>query len=414
MRILVHDFGAYAFSIQLSRELARRGHTVRYVYLDEAGSVRGDVRLRPSDPADFSSVGLVDVDPRRRHSFVRRLLHDARYSAQISDEVRAFQPDVVLSADCPLLSQWSIQKACREVGASFSFWLQDLFGEALNAVLSRKNDLVGTIVSTPFRILEHRLLRASDHVLAIAPAFVDYVISAGVAKQNVHLLPNWAPMKPIPATEERWGKEFGLPEGKRVLYSGTLGLKHDPMVLVESAKALADSNGHVVVISEGVGRQFLEQAKAEGGLDNLYLLDFQPERDLSRVFASANILIAILNSDASVFSIPSKVLAYMPMARPIVAVMPASNFAAHRLLESGGGLVVDPTDREEVSKAILQLIQDPATCDSMGAKARQFAEHAFSISRITDELEQMCDVIDITDAEIDLTPVARVNGAVRQ
>ena len=64
----------------------------------------------------------------------------------------------------------------------------------------------------------------------------------------------------------------------------------------------------------------------------LMLLPFQPYEVLPEVLASADVLIAILEPDAGVFSVPSKVLSYHCAGRPILAAIPAENLAA-RIIE---------------------------------------------------------------------------------
>ena len=68
---------------------------------------------------------------------------------------------------------------------------------------------------------------------------------------------NWAPVDELPARprENEWARRHGL-DGKPVLlYSGTLGLKHDPGLLHRLAEALPEVA--VVVASEGLGADWL-------------------------------------------------------------------------------------------------------------------------------------------------------------
>lgn len=403
MRILIHDFGAYPFSIELSRELAKRGHTVRYVYLDESNSVRGDVQQNPADPANYSIVGLADVDPGRRCSFSRRLIHDLCYSRQLVDETRLFAPEVVLSADCPLVSQRALQRLCAESGARFIYWLQDLFGEALEAVVGRQSSVAGSMVSAPFKILEKSLLRRSDEVLAISPSFADYVSNVRSDQGHVHLLPNWAPLTAPSPIKSTWGTTLGLPAGPRMLYAGTLGLKHNPDVLLNIAVSLQDLErpGHLVVVSEGDGREYLETAKDSHGIENLYLVDYQPASALDEMLNSANVLLAILTADSSRFSIPSKILTYLNAGKPVLGVLPPENYSAQILELSGAGKVIAPDNTTQTITAAQQLLSDGRLCNEMGINARLFAERMFGISPIADRIEQICDLIDVT-GEIDL------------
>ena len=55
------------------------------------------------------------------------------------------------------------------------------------------------------------------------------------------------------------------------------------------------------------------------------------------MLASATVLIGILEEDAGVFSVPSKVLSYLCAGRPIVLCAPAENLASRTLLEAEAG-----------------------------------------------------------------------------
>ena len=80
---------------------------------------------------------------------------------------------------------------------------------------------------------------------------------------------------------------------------------------MDIALALRDQDQvRIVVVSEGLGAKFLKKKREEFKLDNLIILDFQPFESVPEVMGTADILIAILDKDAGVFSVPSKVLTY--------------------------------------------------------------------------------------------------------
>ena len=187
---------------------------------------------------------------------------------------------------------------------------------------------------------------------------------------------------------------MGLGDHPVVLYSGTLGLKHDPSILAVVSERLRVSHpeARVVVISEGKGRDWLEAWKDErstgttgatgrtsaadrtagagvvGGedVDNLVLLDFQPYSDLPAVLGSADVLVAVLEPDASRFSVPSKVLTYLCAGRAIVGVLPPENAVAEILTSHGAGLVVG---RDEVAGEVERLLDDPSGARRWGVRA---------------------------------------------
>ena len=109
---------------------------------------------------------------------------------------------------------------------------------------------------------------------------------------------------------------------------------------------------------------------------------------LPDVMGSADVLVAILEPDAGVFSVPSKVLSYLCASRPVLLAVPKENLAAKIVAESGAGLVVEPTDIAGFCAAAQQLIRFSTDLREQSAKAaRQYAETHFDIRNIGDQFE---------------------------
>ncbi len=142
------------------------------------------------------------------------------------------------------------------------------------------------------------------------------------------------------------------------------------------------------MISEGKGRDWLEEWKRDRGAaaDNLVLLDFQPYADLPAVMGSADVLMAVLEPDASRFSVPSKVLTYLCAGRAIVGVLPPDNSVAEILLANGAGLVVR---RDDAASEVARLLNDEACRKAMGRAGRRYAERAFSPETAADRFEEV-------------------------
>ena len=120
----------------------------------------------------------------------------------------------------------------------------------------------------------------------------------------------------------------------------------------------------------GVGRR---------NVPGLMLLDYQPYEQLPDMLASADVLVVVLENDASRYSVPSKVLNYFCAGRPVLGLMPTDNAVAHMIESAQAGLVVDPTDGAAASAALNGLLSDP-TAQQMGAAARRYAETTFDVS----------------------------------
>lgn len=182
---------------------------------------------------------------------------------------------------------------------------------------------------------------------------------------------------------------MGLSSTPVVLYSGTLGLKHDPSILAMVAEHLntARPEARVVVISEGKGRDWLEEWKRDRGAENLILLDYQPYPDLPEVMGSADLLMAILEPDASKYSVPSKVLSYLCAGRAIVGFLPGDNSIAEILEGNQAGVVVNPAERDKIGPTVAELINDGERRGRMGGAGRHYAESVFSPDTAADRFE---------------------------
>ena len=59
MKIIVHDFSGHAFTAQLARALAVRGHDVLYASFGGFQTPKGKTTRREGDPASFRARELV-------------------------------------------------------------------------------------------------------------------------------------------------------------------------------------------------------------------------------------------------------------------------------------------------------------------------------------------------------------------
>ena len=145
----------------------------------------------------------------------------------------------------------------------------------------------------------------------------------------------------------------------------------------------------VVVLSEGLGADWLAESVARDGLANLMLLPFQPYDALPSVLASADVVLTILEPKAGIFSVPSKVLTYHCAGRPLLAAVPHENLAARIIERNGSGIVVSPTDPNGFVQAAETLLADDELRRRMSAAARRYAEQTFDIARIGDAFESI-------------------------
>jgi colanic acid biosynthesis glycosyl transferase WcaI len=389
MRVVVHDYVGYAFPAQLARALAGRGHDVLFLHCGSFVAGKGLVERRDGDPAtlEFDSVSLAGSFA--KYDVRQRIAHERETGSELARRIRDFRADVVLSSNTPLIVQRALLRTTHAHGGRFVFWQQDVISAAARRVLGHRSRLAGAAGERTVAVLERRLLRASDAVVVISDDFVPLLRRWGVDAERITVIENWAPLDELPvlSRDNPWAREHALVDRFVFLYSGTLGFKHDPSLLLELARRATGDESVVAVVSEGPGSDWL--AREGAGEPGLLLLPYQPYERLPEVLGSADVLLALLEPDAGSFSVPSKVLTYLCAARPLLASVSEDNLAARVVERSGGGIVVPPQDRGALLAAATALHADPSRRAELGRSARAYAETTFDLARIADRFEQV-------------------------
>jgi glycosyltransferase involved in cell wall biosynthesis len=390
VRILLHDYSGHAFLVQLARRLARDGNEVLHLHFPGFQTPKGALARRPDDPPGFETRGIALDRPFAKYDFVRRALQERAYARRLAAAIAAWRPEIVFSANSPLDPQWAAAKAARALGAPFVFWVQDVYSQAIDRILRRRLPGIGGLIGARFVALERRIARAAARCIVITGDFVPVLEGWGVARGRIDVVENWAAREELPPAprDNAWARAHGLADRLVFLYAGTLGLKHDPALLLAVARGLRDRpEARVVVVSEGPGADWLRERAGE--VDNLVVVPFQPFERLPEVTATGDVLLAVLEPDAGVYSVPSKVLTYLCAGRPLLAAIPAGNLAARILAREEAGLVVPAGDRDAFAEAARRLAGDPALRARLGARALAYADRAFDIARVSARIQEI-------------------------
>jgi glycosyltransferase involved in cell wall biosynthesis len=390
MRILIHDYPGHAFPIQLSRTLASRGHEVLHLYAGYNVTPRGLGSRQKDDALGFSIRPLFIRKPLNKYNFVKRWQQEREYGRLLAKEITANQPEIIISANTPLDAQKMAMDAAKKVNSRFVFWLQDVIGLASKRLLQKKLSIAGSLIGTYYMRSERAMLRSSDHVVLITEDFVPLMQEWDIAQARTSVIPNWAVLDELPVQpkDNEWARMNGLENKFCFLYSGTMGLKHNPDFLLQLALHYQhDDHVRVVVISEGPGAVWLLEQREIYRLDNLLVLNFQPFERMPEVLGTADVLVAVLEPDAGVYSVPSKVLTYLCAQRPLLLAVPPENLVSRIVRQHEAGLVVSPDSPKMFVQSAEQLFESENLRSRLAGNGRHYAESNFHINEISDQFE---------------------------
>ncbi|MCX2934731.1 glycosyltransferase family 4 protein [Mycobacterium sp. CVI_P3] len=386
MRLVVHDYSGHPGQVHLSRELARRGHDVEHQYCASYVTGRGATDKRVDDPDTLVVRPIALGKKFARYSPLLRVQQELQYSRAAYRVISAAKPDLVVLSNVPLLALFLLTLALNIRRLPYVFWQQDVYSEAIRVVARKRLRLAGPIVGWVASRAERRVARRSGAVVAISDAFTSQLATWRVDKGRIHVIPNWAAIDEMPLRprDNAWAQAHNLVGVPVAMYAGTLGLKHDPSTLLRLAED-APAGARVVVVSQGLGREWLESRAQD--VPSLLLLDYQPYEQLPDMLASADVLIALLERDASRYSVPSKVLNYLCAGRPILASLSADNAVALMIESAAAGVVVPPGDHTIASREVNRLLSDSSKCSELGDAARDYAEKTFDVHAVGDHFE---------------------------
>jgi len=374
MRIVVLDYSGHIPQADLARNIAKLGHEVRHIHCSDYVSGRGVVDLMEDDPLSLEFIRVSINSKYNRYNPIERINHEIRISSVIWSKIKEFSPDKTIISNVPLFSMYLLAHQMRKKQSQYLYWWQDVYSFALTSKLKNRR-LCGIGINKLLINLEKYILRNSIVTVAISKNFESIYLNWGLDRAKLFVYPNWTPVSlfsnGVVINEES--------TRNLAVYAGTLGMKHNPQILIDLAdnSEFKQLDGKVIVVSEGQGRVFLE--KTENLRKNIILRDFMPIQTLNELFSEATILLAILEQDASNFSVPSKIMSYVSAGKPIIASLDKRNAGATVIRDSGAGIVVTPEfNSQSFIEASVMVMKDIDLRKKMRLNAINYANLNFN------------------------------------
>ena len=317
---------------------------------------------------------------------MKRFLQESFYGIKILRQLLISKPDLIISSNTPREAQKVIQIYSKIKKIPFIFWLQDIRSIAVKHILRKKSKLISSIIGFYYYILEKNILLASSHIVTISNDFNKILTGWGIVSNKITTIPNWATINDIPLHSKvnEFSVKHNIHNKFVVLYSGTLAMKHNPDLIYEVAFHFRQNDKILfMVITEGIGADFLKAKIEMSGINNLKILPFQPYKIIPLVLGSADVLLTILEESAGSYSVPSKLWSYYCAGRANIISAPENNLTVKitRLFDTG--IVVESNDLKDLIYSIEKLYTNQDLRERYANNSRKYAENNFKISEIS-------------------------------
>tara|TARA_Y100000816_G_scaffold128963_1_gene90896 strand:- start:531 stop:1706 length:1176 start_codon:yes stop_codon:yes gene_type:complete len=384
-KIIVFDFPGHPFQYELSENLSLFDNLdIYHLYNAKQLGPKSSFKKK-------KDLSVIQVNKSFSKNFYIRFFDEILYSFLICHQIIKIKPNSIISSNCPLIPQFFIYFLCKVLKINFIFWLQDIISIAAKEILKKQKNFFQNIVSTIFFKIEFFILRNSNHVITISNDFDKILIKNGIDKNNITCIPNWAPLKDIPQKKKinSFSLENNLEDSFNILYSGTLGFKHNPDVIINLSKFLINKkiNAKIVMISEGPAVEYLKKQSKKNKLQNIIFLPFQNFDIFPEVLATADISLVMLEKSAGQFSVPSKLLSILCSGRIPLVYVSSSNLSARIVTNHKCGFSVD--SNEELNEMVQLIYENFSSYQYIADNARNYAEKNFDINIIAEKFKKI-------------------------
>lgn len=335
--------------VQLSRELAARGHQPAIVSL----SLGGEVRAEAGDVPVYDATRANGADP----SLVARL----------AALLLRLRPDVVHTHNpAPML--YAIPAA------------------VLARVRRRVHTKHGANVYGPRALWAARgLACALDALVAVSPETAEAArVKERPRKTRLHIVPNGIPLAefgPDAPARARLRAELGIPEDALVVGSvGRLAPEKDYPLLVRAVGPLLSEGLRLVLVGRGEDRAEIERAVPSDRARFVVLTGLR--HDIPALLAAFDVFALSSRTEGLPLAIPEAMACALPVVATSVGGIPSA-------VPPGCGLLVPSRDAPALRAAVAALARDPARRRAMGESARRHAVASFSIERMADAYERI-------------------------
>ena len=336
MKILVNDYSGHPFLFELSQHLSKK-----YKIIHSYAQYFETPKANFNEKSQYKNLKIVAIKIKqkfKKDNFFSRRSNDVFYGKKIINLIEDQKPKIIICAQVPLDPLYEIIKYCKSNKIKTVFWMQDIYSVAISKILNKKIPLIGRLIGKYYFCLEKKCEHLSDKIIVISPDFKKFLDKESLSKTRV--IENWSPfIKPKVSKIQYYKRKLNPLNKFCFIYSGTLGYKHNPELFIKIAEKFPNS----IIIVSSKGKFALKLKKiSQRKLLNIKVIDWIDYKHLSSFLSIADVFIVTLDSNASAFSVPSKIYAYLTLGKPILASMPFENLGSKKIKKIKVGYVSKP------------------------------------------------------------------------
>lgn len=322
----------------------------------------------------------------KRISGLTRMLHLASYaisSSLVTIYQMKWKPDLILCVAPNLLGAIAPLVVGKIIGAKTWLHLQDLEIDAAERLGIIKNKSLLKLLHK----MEDIIYGNYERVTTISEGMKYQLLSKGVDKDKLGLMPNWANLNEIYPIDKNhpsiiaYIDKLQLPQHAKIaLYSGSISEKQGLEELVIAAQHLPTEEILILICGNGPNLENLKKLATSN--KKIKFIDLVPKEDLNLLLNIADVHLLIQKNEIDDQVMPSKLANMIASGGPIVATVNETSSINALFMKHGLGTTVAPNKPVLLANAIKLIVNNMEMKLEIAKNCSKYSEDNLSIDQI--------------------------------
>ena len=284
-----------------------------------------------------------------------RVLNVIIYCLALFHAVLRQRPDIVTASTFPpVLAPWSASLAARLTGAKFIYHIMDIHPEVSRYSGGRMGK---GFLARLMTWLDNKTLRRSSAIVVLSEDMADTLRNRGLGDLPIHISNNFLledfedqPKDDLPSAPNK--------EKIQIIFAGNFGRFQDLPLLTEGIALCLENHPEVELLLLGNGA---EEARLKARWINhpqITFLPFVPFAEAKRIISAADIGLVSIAPDIFRVSYPSKMLTYLGLGLPVLALVEPESHLAKAIETANLGVVPDERTPKAIATALETLLEN--------------------------------------------------------
>ncbi len=216
-----------------------------------------------------------------------------------------------------------------------------------------------------FRHYEKTMYKTVDKIGCMSEAAVSFLLNnnPGLDSSKVEVCPN--------SLKEYQHKDFdktllleqyNIPLNKPlIIYGGNISISHGVDFLLDCIEHVKESIVHFIVVGSGTHFYNVKRYIDDNNLTNITLLERLPSSDYQKLLSCADVGMALLNPKYTVPQFPSKIIDYLRLGKPIIAITNKNTDIGSIIVENKAGFAMTSYNKKDFAEIIEKITSNPET-----------------------------------------------------